>query len=322
MDAKEIFQNVKPELSLLNDEILSQLGSKVPLVKKIAEHIIESGGKRLRPVIVILVAQACGYKKNDHIKLAAVIEFLHTATLLHDDVVDTSDRRRGRPTANARWGNAPSVLVGDYVYSRAFEMLVQIGQLNIMGTLAGATSIIAEGEVLQLLNINNPDVTEAEYMKIIQGKTATLFEASGLSAAYLAEVDKPICDAMKLYGMHLGMAFQIVDDILDFTGDAEAMGKNVGDDLAEGKPTLPLIRTMEIGSPEQKSCIQQAIKKGGLEELDIILAAIEETGALTYCMEQAKKQASLAIQQLDCLEDSSYKNSLIGLAELSVSRQI
>lgn len=322
MDANEIFSKVQPELSQLNEEIISQLGSKVPLVKKIAEYIIESGGKRLRPLIVILVAQACGYKGKDHIKLGAVIEFLHTATLLHDDVVDMSDRRRGKPTANAQWGNAPSVLVGDYVYSRAFEMLVQIGQLNIMGTLAGATSVIAEGEVLQLLNINNPDLSENDYMKVIQGKTATLFEASGLCAAYLSDMDEAACESLKNYGMHLGMAFQIVDDILDFTGDADAMGKNVGDDLAEGKPTLPLIRTMEVGTSEQRERIRNAISKGGLDDLQEILQAIEDTGALQYCMDQAKNQANLAIQQLDFLADSSHKDCLIALANLSVSRKI
>jgi len=322
MDATELFSKVKPELNALNAEILSQLESKVPLVKKMADYIIASGGKRLRPLIVILVAQACGYKGRDHIKLGAVIEFLHTATLLHDDVVDMSDRRRGKPTANAQWGNAPSVLVGDFVYSRAFEMLVQIGKLNIMGTLAGATSVIAEGEVQQLLNINNPNITEDEYMQVIRGKTATLFEASGLTAAYLSQMDQNACDAMKAYGMHLGMAFQIVDDILDFTGDADAMGKNVGDDLAEGKPTLPLIQTMRAGTEEQRDLIKNAISKGGLDDLDAILEAIEETNALQYCMQQANVQANLAIKQLDCLEDSRHKESLIALAELSVSRSL
>lgn len=322
MDATELFSKVTPELNALNEEILSQLESKVPLVKKIADYIIASGGKRLRPLIVILIAQACGYQGRDHIKLGAVIEFLHTATLLHDDVVDTSDRRRGKPTANAQWGNAPSVLVGDFVYSRAFEMLVQIGQLNIMGTLAGATSVIAEGEVLQLLNINNPDITEEEYMQVIQGKTATLFEASGLTAAYLAQMDEDTCHAMKAYGMHLGMAFQIVDDVLDFTGDAKTMGKNVGDDLAEGKPTLPLIQTMKVGTEEQVKLIKNAITKGGLDDLATILHAIDETDALDYCMQQANHQAELAIKQLDCLKDSPHKDSLIALAKISVNRNV
>ena len=322
MTSQQLFEQLDPELKLLNEEIKSQLSSDVPLVEKIAEYIIASGGKRLRPLIVIIVASALGYQDNNKYKLAAVIEFLHTATLLHDDVVDQSDQRRGRPTANARWGNAPSVLVGDFVYSKAFEMLVDLGFLNIMGNLAKSTSIIAEGEVQQLLNIRNPKITEADYMRVIQGKTATLFEASGLCAAYLAQQDEEICTAMKNYGFHLGMAFQIIDDVLDFTGDADTMGKNVGDDLAEGKPTLPMIKAMEFGQPEQARQIHQAISQGGLENLDAIVSTIRDTGALQYCMDMAVQQSHLAIQQLDKLKDSTHKEQLRALAELAVQRQV
>lgn len=320
MKTHPVFQSVKPDMLLLNQEIMSQFASSVPLVEKIADYIIQSGGKRLRPLIVMLVAQGCGYKGNMHIKLATVIEFLHTATLLHDDVVDTSDQRRGKPTANAQWGNAPSVLVGDFVYSRAFELLVVIGRLPIMGCLAHATSLIAEGEVRQLVNIKNPDVTEIDYMKVIQGKTATLFEAAAFSAACLADSDSATCDAMTLYGRHLGLAFQIVDDVLDFTGDAKTMGKNVGDDLAEGKATLPLIRAMESGTAEQRTRIRDAIIKGSLDDLAAIQTAIEETGALIYCMEKAREQAELAKQQLDCLPDSIFKSHLKELANVAVNR--
>ena len=320
MNTNPVFQSVKPDMLLLDQEIMSQFASNVPLVEKIADYIIQSGGKRLRPLIVMLVAQGCGYQGNLHIKLATVIEFLHTATLLHDDVVDTSDQRRGKPTANAQWGNAPSVLVGDFVYSRAFELLVEIGRLPIMGCLAHATSLIAEGEVRQLMNIKNPDVTEIDYLKVIQGKTATLFEAAAFSAACLADSDTKTCDAMTLYGRHLGLAFQIVDDVLDFTGDAKTMGKNVGDDLAEGKATLPLIHAMEAGTPEQRKRIRSAITKGSLDDLAAIQTAIEETGALAYCMDKAREQADLAEQQLACLPDSIFKNHLKELAQIAVNR--
>ena len=320
MNSNPIFQSVKPDMMLLNQEIMSQFNSNVPLVEKIAEYIIKSGGKRLRPLIVMLVAQSCGYQGNLHIKLATVIEFLHTATLLHDDVVDKSDQRRGQPTANAQWGNAPSVLVGDFVYSRAFELLVEIGRLPIMGCLANATSLIAEGEVRQLMNIKNPDITEDDYMKVIQGKTATLFEAAAYSAACLADAEPAICDAMNAYGRHLGLAFQIVDDILDFAGDAKTMGKNVGDDLAEGKATLPLIRAMEVGSDSQSQCIRNAIRSGSLDDLHIIQEAIAETGALDYCFMRAKEQSERAIQQLACLPESEQKAHLVGLANLATSR--
>ncbi|MFO8140390.1 MAG: polyprenyl synthetase family protein, partial [Marinobacter sp.] len=241
MTAQRVHDTVAEDFSRVNDLIIQRLASDVPMVEKIAQYIIESGGKRLRPLLVLLASQATGYDKDDHLKLAAVIEFLHTATLLHDDVVDTSDMRRGRSTANAKWGNAPSVLVGDFLYARAFEMMVELESLPIMKVLSRATAVIAEGEVMQLMNVKNPDLTEAQYMVVIHHKTAMLFEASSHAGALLAGASSEQEVALRDYGKHLGMAFQLVDDVLDYQGDAETMGKNVGDDLAEGKTTLPLI---------------------------------------------------------------------------------
>ncbi|MEP1584919.1 MAG: polyprenyl synthetase family protein, partial [Marinobacter sp.] len=244
MTAQRIYDTVADDFSRVNDLIIKRLSSDVPLVEKIAQYIIESGGKRLRPLLALLSSRALGYERDDHLKLAAVIEFLHTATLLHDDVVDTSDMRRGRSTANARWGNAPSVLVGDFLYARAFEMMVELQNLKIMDVLSHATAVIAEGEVLQLMNVKNADVSEDKYMEVIHNKTAMLFEAASHTGALLAGAEEDQEQAMSAYGKHLGLAFQLVDDVLDYRGDAEAMGKNVGDDLAEGKPTLPLIYAM------------------------------------------------------------------------------
>ncbi|MEP2613840.1 polyprenyl synthetase family protein, partial [Marinobacter alexandrii] len=244
MTAQRIYDTVADDFSRVNELIIQRLSSDVPLVEKIAQYIIESGGKRLRPLLVLLSSQATGYAGNNHLKLAAVIEFLHTATLLHDDVVDTSDMRRGRSTANARWGNAPSVLVGDFLYARAFEMMVELESLPIMNVLSHATAVIAEGEVMQLMNVKNPDLTEEQYMKVIHNKTAMLFEAASHSGALLAGASQQQEKALQDYGKHLGLAFQLVDDVLDYRGDAETMGKNVGDDLAEGKATLPLIHAM------------------------------------------------------------------------------
>ncbi|WP_278802969.1 polyprenyl synthetase family protein, partial [Marinobacter nauticus] len=244
MTAQRIYDTVADDFSRVNDLIIKRLASDVPLVEKIAQYIIESGGKRLRPLLVLLASQAAGYQKDDHLKLAAVIEFLHTATLLHDDVVDTSDMRRGRSTANAKWGNAPSVLVGDFLYARAFEMMVELQSLPIMNVLSHATAVIAEGEVMQLMNVKNPDLSEDQYMVVIHNKTAMLFEAASHTGALLAGASAEQENALKDYGKHLGLAFQLVDDVLDYQGDAETMGKNVGDDLAEGKTTLPLIYAM------------------------------------------------------------------------------
>ncbi|MCC4285819.1 octaprenyl diphosphate synthase [Marinobacter salarius] len=320
MTAQRIYDTVADDFSRVNDLIIKRLSSDVPLVEKIAQYIIESGGKRLRPLLVLLSSRALGYERDDHLKLAAVIEFLHTATLLHDDVVDTSDMRRGRSTANARWGNAPSVLVGDFLYARAFEMMVELQNLKIMDVLSHATAVIAEGEVLQLMNVKNPDVSEDKYMEVIHNKTAMLFEAASHTGALLAGANDDQERAMSAYGKHLGLAFQLVDDVLDYRGDAEAMGKNVGDDLAEGKPTLPLIYAMANGSNDEKQLIRQAVRKGGLEDLPRILDIVNRSGALEYTMERAKAEAQAA---LDCLKDipeSDHRDALTLLTEVAVAR--
>lgn len=320
MTAERIYDTVADDFSRVNDLIIQRLSSDVPLVEKIAQYIIESGGKRLRPLLVLLSSQAVGYRDRDHLKLAAVIEFLHTATLLHDDVVDTSDMRRGRRTANARWGNAPSVLVGDFLYARAFEMMVELKSLPIMEILSHATAVIAEGEVMQLMNIKNPDLTEDQYMTVIHNKTAMLFEAASHTGALLAGASGDQERSLKDYGKHLGLAFQLVDDVLDYRGDADAMGKNVGDDLAEGKTTLPLIHAMAKGSEDERQLIRQAIRKGGLDDLPHILDIVERSGAIEYTMAKAREQATLAADCLESLSESAHKEALVLLTELAVAR--
>lgn len=320
MTAKRIYNTVADDFSRVNDLIIQRLSSDVPLVEKIAQYIIESGGKRLRPLLVLLSSQAAGYSGNSHLKLAAVIEFLHTATLLHDDVVDTSDMRRGRSTANAQWGNAPSVLVGDFLYARAFEMMVELKSLPIMDILSRATSVIAEGEVMQLMNVKNPDLTQEQYMTVIHNKTAKLFEAASHTGALLADANTEQERALKDYGKHLGLAFQLVDDVLDYRGDAEAMGKNVGDDLAEGKATLPLIYAMANSNEEQRQLIRQAIRKGGLDNLPAILDIVEASGSLEHTMELAKAEASRAADCLSCLKASAHKEALELLTQVAVAR--
>ncbi|WP_203301785.1 octaprenyl diphosphate synthase [Marinobacter sediminum] len=320
MTAQRIYDTVADDFSRVNDLIIQRLSSDVPLVEKIAQYIIESGGKRLRPLLVLLSSQAAGYNGNNHLKLAAVIEFLHTATLLHDDVVDTSDMRRGRSTANARWGNAPSVLVGDFLYARAFEMMVELESLPIMNVLSHATAVIAEGEVMQLMNVKNPDLTEEQYMKVIHNKTAMLFEAASHSGALLAGASEPQEKALQDYGKHLGLAFQLVDDVLDYRGDAETMGKNVGDDLAEGKATLPLIHAMANGSDEERQLIRHAIRKGGLDDLSQIVTVVESSGALEYTMARARAEAAQAAECLSGLGESSHKTALTLLTEVAVAR--
>jgi len=320
MTAQRIYDTVADDFSRVNDLIIQRLSSDVPLVEKIAQYIIESGGKRLRPLLVLLSSQAAGYEENDHLKLAAVIEFLHTATLLHDDVVDTSDMRRGRSTANARWGNAPSVLVGDFLYARAFEMMVELKSLRIMDVLSHATAVIAEGEVMQLMNVKNPDLTEDQYMTVIHNKTAMLFEAASHTGALLASASEEQELGLKDYGKHLGLAFQLVDDVLDYRGDAEAMGKNVGDDLAEGKTTLPLIHAMTHGTEDERQLIRQAIRKGGLDDLPRILDIVERSGAIEYTMTKAREQAELAKACLKSLPDSGHKEAMDLLTEVAVAR--
>ncbi len=300
--------------------IHEQLRSEVALINQLSQYIVNSGGKRLRPLLVLLAARACGYTGGQHIHLAAIIEFIHTATLLHDDVVDASELRRGRQTANAIWGNEASVLVGDFLYSRAFEMMVSLGSMKIMDILSHTTNTIAEGEVLQLLNCHDADTTEDRYREVIRYKTAKLFEAASRLGAVLGEQPAEIETAMAAYGMHLGTAFQLVDDALDYSASSSEMGKNVGDDLAEGKPTLPLIYAMRHGTPEQARVIRHAIEKGGLEQIEMVCAAIESTQAIAYTSQSAREEAELALAALAPLPESPYKDALYGLAEFSVNR--
>jgi octaprenyl-diphosphate synthase len=320
MQANDIYQAVAEDFEAVNTLIIEQLSSHVPMVEKIAHYIIESGGKRMRPLLVLLSANALGHKGKEPIALAAVIEFLHTATLLHDDVVDTSDMRRGRPTANANWGNAPSVLVGDFLYSRSFQMMVQLGNLKVMDILSDTTSIIAQGEVMQLMNVKNPNLTEEQYMEVIKGKTAQLFEASSHATACLVGASDDHIKALKDYGMHLGLAFQLIDDVLDYEGDAKTMGKNVGDDLAEGKTTLPLIYAMQNQPDAEAKLIRQAIRKGGLDLLDEVLEIVKVSGSIDYTRQQADKQAELAQACAEQLPPSIYRDALVALTHIAVKR--
>lgn len=321
MQATDLYSAVKKDFEAVDAAIVFHLSSHVPLVEKIGQYIIKSGGKRLRPLLVLLAARACGYNKDQHITLAAVVEFIHTATLLHDDVVDTSDLRRGQPTANNKWGNSSSVLVGDFLYSRAFQMLVSIGQVDVMGTLSNATNVIAEGEVLQLLNAKNPDVSEADYLQVILGKTAMLFEAASHTGAQLAQADQQQTEALRCFGRHLGIAFQLIDDLMDYTGDETTMGKNVGDDLAEGKPTLPLIHAMAHATDDERKLMRKAIRQGSVENIDSIQQIIKRCGSLDYTYQCATKETQQALTCLDTLTDSPYKQSLADLCTLALARQ-
>jgi octaprenyl-diphosphate synthase len=311
---------VESDLRQVDAVIRNRLASDVVLVNQIAEYIIGSGGKRLRPLVVVIAAKACGYQGTRHPEAAAIIEFIHTATLLHDDVVDGSKMRRGRDTANEVWGNEASVLVGDYVYSRSFEMMVSLESMRIMDVMASATNKIAEGEVLQLLNANDPDTTEARYFEVIYRKTAKLFEAGAQIAAILARSPAEVEQAMAAYGRHLGTAFQLVDDVLDYQSNSAELGKNLGDDLAEGKPTLPLIYALRTGTDEQRALIRAAIEEGSLEHLQQITAAIESTGGLAYTARLARREAALAIEAIATLPDSAYKQALRELADFAVER--
>jgi len=324
MNIEDVFQLIKGDMDRVNKLIQNSLYSEVALINQISQYIINSGGKRLRPVLVLLSANAFSYssshKGEKDITLAAVIEFIHTATLLHDDVVDESELRRGKDTANELWGNAASVLVGDFLYSRAFEMMVGVGSMKVMEILSHSTNIIAEGEVLQLLNCNDASTTEARYLEVIHFKTAKLFESASQLGAVVAEQDEATEQAMAKFGMHLGTAFQLIDDVLDYSAASDDIGKNVGDDLAEGKPTLPLIYAMQHGTTEQAAMIKEAIEQGGLDQIEAITQAIHSTGALDYTKEVAKKEAELAIAQLENIPDSEYKQALITLANFSVER--
>lgn len=303
------------------DQMIQQrLHSDVVLINQIGHYIVNSGGKRLRPMLVLLAARAAGYTGTRHIDLAAVIEFIHTSTLLHDDVVDGSLLRRGQETANTIWGNEASVLVGDFLYSRAFEMMVEVGSMRVMEVLAETTNIIAEGEVMQLLNCHDPDTTEERYLEVIRRKTAKLFEASAQLGAVLGELSLDEEQAMATYGMHLGIAFQLIDDVLDYSSSPEETGKNIGDDLAEGKPTLPLIHAIRHGTPEQAHTVREAIKQGGLENIASVTEAIESTGAIAYTAQLARLEARKAIEAIAQIRPSKYRDALCDLAEFSVSR--
>jgi octaprenyl-diphosphate synthase len=317
---QQLQQLIAPDMAAVDQVIRSRLDSDVALVRQIAEYIVGSGGKRLRPALLVLSARALGYQGRYHHTLAAVVEFIHTATLLHDDVVDESALRRGRSTANTLFGNAASVLVGDFVYSRAFQMMVDIEDLRVLKVLADATNVIAEGEVLQLMNCRNPDVDESAYLRVIRYKTAKLFEASGSLGAILALAPEAAVKAMGVYGAHLGTAFQLVDDVLDYSGEASVTGKNVGDDLAEGKPTLPLIRVMQTGTGDEIVAVRRAIENGSAEHLDQVLAAIRRTGALDYARQRAAEEAGLAQKAIADLPDTPYRDSLLQLAGFAVTR--
>lgn len=311
---------VNSEFDQVNALIIDQLHSNVPLVENIGHYIVDAGGKRLRPLLVLLAAGALGDIKQEHIKLAAIIEFIHTATLLHDDVVDLSNLRRGRPTANAKWGNAPSVLVGDFLYSRAFQLLVGLGNFPLMQLLADTTNTIAEGEVLQLTKAGDATTDEAAYFKVIENKTAVLFAAATQGAGLVAQADNAICENLYRYGLHLGIAFQLADDVLDYLGDPEKMGKNVGDDLSEGKPTLPLIATLQLGDADEKALITQAITTRDSGLIAPVVSAVKRCGALDYTLARAKEHAEAAQKALQGLASSPYQAALAKLCHIAVER--
>ncbi len=311
---------IAADMQAVDAVIGARLGSDVVLIRTIADYIIGGGGKRLRPALVLLAAGAVGYRGRDHHELAAVIEFIHTATLLHDDVVDESELRRGRKTANAEFGNAASVLVGDFLYSRAFQMMVGVRNMRVMEVLADATNTIAEGEVLQLLNSHNTRVSEHQYLEVIRRKTAKLFEAAAQLGGILGGAGPEGESGLARYGMHLGTAFQLIDDVLDYSGDAAHTGKNLGDDLNEGKPTLPLIYVIERGSEAQAQVVRRAIEHGGRDEFADVVAAIEATGALQYARAKATEEAKTARDALAPLPNSSYRQCLLELATFAVER--
>ena len=321
MDLKNIQALAQTDMTAVNDLIYSQLQSDVALINQLGVYIVNAGGKRMRPMLTVLAARAFNYQGSSHVDIAAIIEFIHTATLLHDDVVDESNMRRGRETANALFGNSASVLVGDFLYTRSFQMMTKLNNMDIMDILSDATNIVAEGEVLQLMNCNDPNTTEESYMQVIYCKTAKLFEAATRLAAVVSDQDETIIQAMQDYGKYLGTAFQLVDDIMDYTADAKEMGKNVGDDLAEGKPTLPLLYAIQHGNEEQKQLISDAIEHcNGMDNLDAILFAMEETGSLRYTQKIAEQEADKAIQALVAIPDSEYKQALVALAHIAANR--
>lgn len=308
------------EMAQVDAVIHRRLASEVVLINQISHYIVSAGGKRLRPMLVLLFSRALGFEQSARFELAATVEFIHTATLLHDDVVDESSLRRGRQTANALFGNAASVLVGDFLYSRAFQMMVSVDSMRVLEVLADATNVIAEGEVLQLLNMHDPDISVEDYLRVIRYKTAKLFEASARIGAVLAGSDSPLEEACAAYGQALGTAFQIVDDLLDYEGTTAALGKNVGDDLREGKPTLPLLAAMSRGTPEERELIRHAIQNGEVERLDEIVAIVRRTGALDITREAARAEAERAREHISALPSSQFKDALLRLTVLAVDR--
>jgi octaprenyl-diphosphate synthase len=321
LNSTAIYSLITNDMQAVDAVIRARLFSDVPLVRQIAEYIIAGGGKRLRPALLLLSAGALQYSGKHHHELAAVVEFIHTATLLHDDVVDESALRRGRDTANAQFGNAASVLVGDFLYSRAFQMMVGVGSMRVMQVLADATNVIAEGEVLQLMNCHNPDLAVADYLQVVRYKTAKLFEASARLGAILGAANPAMEDGFAAYGMHLGTAFQIADDVLDYSGQEGELGKSLGDDLAEGKPTLPLIHVMKAGNPEQAEVVRSALEQGGREAFPEVIRAVKETGGLDAALEVATGEADRAKQALASLPDSQYRDALLQLASFAVARR-
>jgi octaprenyl-diphosphate synthase len=320
MQLEDVRVLVADDLRRVDQVIVERLASDVVLVNQISQYIVGGGGKRLRPLSVLLAARACGYGGARHVEAAAIVEFIHTATLLHDDVVDGSEMRRGRDTANHVFGNEASVLVGDYLYTRAFQIMVSLDDLRILGVMADATNTIAMGEVLQLMNAHDPDTTEERYFEVIYRKTAKLFEAGAQMAAILANAPRAVEQAMVAYGRHLGTAFQLVDDMLDYRANRQELGKNLGDDLAEGKPTLPLIHALSHSPPEEAARIRTAIEEGGLDDLEAITRTIESSGGLEYTARLAQRERDLATGALADLPDSAYKQALLALADFAVSR--
>ena len=320
MDLSAIRAPVSEDIQAVDEIILKRLQSNVVLINQIGHYIVSSGGKRLRPLLVLLSTRACGYEGVAHREVAAIVEFIHTATLLHDDVVDGSELRRNRNTANAVWGNEASVLVGDFLYSRAFEMMVGVGNMRVMDVLSHATNRIAEGEVLQLLNANDPDTDEARYMEVIERKTATLFEAGTRLGAVLADMPREKEEAVASFGLHLGIAFQLVDDALDYESDSDTIGKHIGDDLEEGKPTLPVIRAMAVGTEAQRTRLRAAIETGGREHIDDVVEAIVSSGAIDYTIQLARHHAEAAKEALKALPDSPARRSMEATADFAVAR--
>ena len=318
---EKLKQLLAPDMAAVDAVIRARLHSEVALVNQVGAYIVNSGGKRLRPALVLLSAQAFGFQGTHHHDLAAVVEFIHTATLLHDDVVDESDLRRGRETANALFGNAASVLVGDFLYSRAFQMMVEVGEMRVMQVLSDATNVIAEGEVLQLLNCHDADVDVANYMRVIQCKTAKLFEAAMRLGAILGRASPADEEAAAQYGMHLGTAFQLIDDVLDYSADESETGKHLGDDLAEGKPTLPLIHAMQHGTPEQAAVVRGAIEQGDVDKLAEVQAIIHATGALEFTRRRALQEAEAACAAISAFSDTQFKRALLELSKFAATRQ-